>query len=440
MNLIAEKARSAGVVGAGGAGFPTYVKLNSSVKFFIANGAECEPLLHKDKELMLEHGDLIVKGLGLAVEATGASRVYFAAKKKYPDSYGKMRRIVQDTGFEMLGLGNFYPSGDEYELVWEATRQLIPPGGIPLQVDTVVNNVETLYNVAMAYDGHPVVDTFVTVNGAVKEPGTFRAPIGCSVRELVEAAGGAKIDNAVALFNGAMMGSVERDFNSCCVTKTSTGLIVVPEDFPLVRKKSQTTAQFSRIGKSVCDQCSDCTAMCPRYLLGYAVEPHAVMRSLGFSGSHNPVHDVFGLLCCECNICSLYACPEDLNPKQVCVEAKKALISAGKGKEFPPSRNEVHEMKDHRRVPLDKLTRRLGLKRLDLPAPFRSIDINPAQVVIPMKQHVGEPAEPAVRAGDRVTRGDVIGHIPDDKLGVPVHASITGKVTAAGPESITITR
>lgn len=438
MSTIADKARNAGVVGAGGAGFPTYVKLNSSVKYFIANGAECEPLLHKDKELMLTGGETILKGLQIAAETTGASRIYFAAKQKYPDSYNFMAKMVREAGFEMLGLGNYYPSGDEYELVWEATKQLIPPGGIPLQVDTVVNNVETLYNLALAANDIPVTDTYVTVNGAVKSPGTFWAPIGTSLQELIDAAGGAETENPVALFNGAMMGSIERDLNKCVVTRTSAGLIVVPEDHHLVKKKSEPKEMYSKIGKSCCDQCTDCTALCPRYLLGYAIEPHTVMRSLGFTGSHNPIYDQFGLLCCECNICTLYACPEDLNPKQVCVSAKKALASEDRQKDYPPSREIVHEMKNARRVPLDKLTQRLGLMKYNKKAPHRDDRISPQSVFIPFQQHVGAAAEPVVRVGDLVTRGDIIGRTPEEALGVPVHTSITGKITLIEPDGITV--
>ncbi|MFC1728759.1 4Fe-4S dicluster domain-containing protein [candidate division KSB1 bacterium] len=438
MKAIAEKAKKAGVVGAGGAGFPTYVKLDSSVKYMIANGAECEPLLHKDKELMLNYGDEIIKGLEIAVEATGASRAFFAAKKKYPDSYNLIRGKVRGTTIEMLTLGNFYPSGDEFEIVWEATRQLIPPGGIPLQVDTVVNNVETLYNLARAMDDKPVVDTFVTVSGAVRYPLTVWAPVGCSLEDILIVAGGATVDRPAALFNGAMMGSVERNLQECRITRTSTGMIVIPDDHVLIRKKTQTVDQFSRIGKSTCDQCNLCTQMCPRYLLGYAIEPHSVMRSLGFTGSHSPIYDPDGLLCCECNICSLYACPEDLNPMRVCVEAKKALGSAGRGKEYPRSPMRLHEMKEYRRVPLEKLTQRLGLRSFVNAAPFKDVTIRPRMVRIPLKQHIGEPAIPVVSVGESVKRCDVIAEPPVDKLGVPVHASISGKVTKIDSDAITI--
>ncbi|MCP4724966.1 MAG: NADH dehydrogenase subunit [bacterium] len=439
MKNISSKIRNAGVVGAGGAGFPSYVKLESQVKFYIVNGAECEPLLHKDKELMKTDPETIIKGLDLAVEATGASRVFFAAKRKYPDSFNTVNNLIRKTTYEMLELGNFYPSGDEYELVYLATGTLIPPGGIPLQVDTVVNNVETLYNIARAAEGKPVVDTLVTVNGEVNEPSTFWAPVGCSLNDILKAAGDTKLDEPYALSGGAMMGSVENDFSKV-LTRTSSGIIVVPHDHHLVEKKSQTVEQFSRIGKSTCDQCSDCTAMCPRYLLGYAIEPHTVMRSLGFTGSHNDIYDQFGLLCCECNICSLYACPENLNPKQVCVEAKKALNSVDRGRDFPESREKVHEMKDSRRVPLEKLTRRLGLTRYNKPAPFKDIEIKPEKVIIHLKQHVGVAADPIIDSGARVERGETIAEVPEDKLGVNIHASISGKVTHIDNTAITIER
>ena len=139
-----------GVVGAGGAGFPAHVKAASRAEYAIANGAECEPLVHKDVELMKRHAAEAVAGLRLMMAATGAKQGKFGIKAKNRAAMEAVRGELGGAAIDIVSLGDFYPSGDEYELVYCATGRLIPPGGIPLQVGCVVNNVETLHNVARA--------------------------------------------------------------------------------------------------------------------------------------------------------------------------------------------------------------------------------------------------------------------------------------------------
>src|SRR5665647_117852 len=137
--MLSEKLREYGVVGAGGAGFPTYVKAQSQVEFMIANGAECEPLLHKDAELMKHFPGEILAGMSLMMDATGARQGKFGVKTKNAESLEALKRSLKDDRIEFTMLGDFYPSGDEYELVYTATGRLIPAAGIPLQVGCVVN-------------------------------------------------------------------------------------------------------------------------------------------------------------------------------------------------------------------------------------------------------------------------------------------------------------
>src|SRR5262249_30460613 len=167
--MLSEKLREHGVVGAGGAGFPTYVKAQSKVEYIIANGAECEPLIHKDAEIMRHFPAEILAGMTSMMDATGAGKGIFGVKTKNAESIEALKGALKDDRIEFCLLGDFYPSGDEYELVYSATGRLIPPAGIPLQVGCVVNNVETLYNVALAERGTPVTEKFLSVCGAVRE-------------------------------------------------------------------------------------------------------------------------------------------------------------------------------------------------------------------------------------------------------------------------------
>src|SRR3954469_10313830 len=227
IRMLSEKLREYGVVGAGGAGFPTYVKAQSQVEFMIANGAECEPLIHKEAELMKHFPAPILNGMSSMMNSTGAEKGKFGIKSKNAESLEALQHSLSDSRIEFTMLGDFYPSGDEYELVYTATGRLIPAAGIPLQVGCVVSNVETLYNVNLAENGTPVTEKFVSVCGAVQQPKSFWAPVGTSFRELIARAGGATSSDFAVFISGLMMGTLTFDLNDV-VTKTTGGLIVLP--------------------------------------------------------------------------------------------------------------------------------------------------------------------------------------------------------------------
>lgn len=425
-----------GVVGAGGAGFPAYVKAQSQVEFMIANGAECEPLIHKDAELMKHFPDGILAGMTRMMELTGAKTGKFGIKTKNASSLEALQRSLKDPRIEFVMLGDFYPSGDEYELVYTATGRLIPPAGIPLQVGCVVNNVETLYNVSLAEQGTPVTQKFLSVCGAVAEPKSFWAPVGTPFRDLLAMAGGATVADFGIFISGLMMGTLTFDLDDV-VTKTTGGLIILPRDHYLMTRKTRTQGEMNRIGKSACDQCSYCTEFCPRYLLGYEVMPHKVMRSLGFTLTGGDIWNQWSELCCSCGLCTLYACPEDLYPKEACDDGKKDRRAAGL-KFVQQKPVQVHPMKEYRRVPLTQLRRRLQVEQYERETPYVETEMRPATVRIKMRQHAGQAASPAVEQGKRVKKGQVVGRVEDGKLGAPVHASIDGTVIKVTPEIVEI--
>jgi Na+-translocating ferredoxin:NAD+ oxidoreductase RnfC subunit len=196
---------------------------------------------------------------------------------------------------------------------------------------------------------------------------------------------------------------------------------------------------MDRIGRSACDQCSYCTELCPRYLLGYDVQPHKVMRSLGFTLAGASNWNQWGELCCACGICTLYACPEALYPKEACDSAKASLRAEGiKFTQDTPV--VVHPMKDYRRVPLAMLRKRLGLDAWERETPFRDAEPEPVQVRIKLKQHAGVPVTPSVTVGDTVRRGQPLGRPKDGELGAAIHASIDGTVRAITGDGIEIWR
>jgi len=436
-NGVTARLREAGVVGAGGAGFPVHVKWAARVDTVIANGAECEPLLHKDAEIIENFAAEVLDGLRMAAAATGAERLCFGIKAKKKKAIAEIEKHGPSRGVELSLLGDYYPTGDEFELVHAVTGRLIPPAGLPLQVGVVVNNVESLLNAALAEAGKPVTDKFVTIAGAVKRPTTFRIPLGVSFGEAIAAAGGVTVERPAIFVGGVMMGRLTRDLAEP-ITKTTTGLIVLPEEHHLVERMTRPIGAKNRIGKSACDQCSYCTEFCPRYLLGYDVQPHKVMRTLGFSALGSDFWSKWGDLCCACGLCTLYACPEELYPKEACDQAKARMRQLGEKWRGPDVPLRTHPMAEGRRVPLKKLEQKLGILSYEQPAPFDGREWSPARVRILMKQHAGAPAAPIVGPGARVAAGQKIADVRQDQLGVPLHASIAGRVTSANENEIVV--
>jgi Na+-translocating ferredoxin:NAD+ oxidoreductase RnfC subunit len=392
------------------------------VPLVIVNGAECEPLLHKDKELLKHQARPMLAGLRAAMECVGAQEGVIGIKDKYRDVMAELAPMLP-SGARIFPLSDSYPAGDEFILVKDVTGRVIPPGGLPRDVGAVVANVETLVNVGL---DRPVTHKYLTVAGAVKEPVTLRVPIGITLAEVIAAAGGATVADVAVLVGGVMMARLAQGLEQP-VTKTIGGLIVLPAGHLLVRRHGATWPAIERIGKSACDQCRFCTEMCPRYLLGHPIEPHRAMQALGFTGVKDAM--IAGTLyCCECNLCTLFACPEDLDPKNVCVQAKpqareRKLVFKGKPEDVRP-----HALARARRIPTRRLMTRLGLTGFRNVGPLVDVPLTPRRVVLPLKQHAGAPAVPTVRAGERVHVGDLVAAPAKDALGARIHASIEGVV------------
>jgi Na+-translocating ferredoxin:NAD+ oxidoreductase RnfC subunit len=437
MNLV-EQVRLAGVVGAGGGGFPTHVKLAAKADTVIANGAECEPLLHKDAAVMEHQASAMVQGISLAMAAVGAGTGVVGIKAKNRHAVAAVEAACKGTAMRVQLLGDYYPAGDEYDLVHEVTGRLIPPGGIPLNVGVVVCNVETFVNIAAAAEGRPVTHKTLTIAGAVREPRTITVPLGTSLRDCIAAAGGATVLDPVLAIGGMMMGETTDDLDRP-VTKTTGGAIVLARDHHVIERKLKPAAVQNAIGKSACDQCRYCTELCPRYLLGYAVEPHQVMRSLAFTATGAAHWNEWAAMCCACGLCTLYACPEELFPKEAC-DQSKAEMKLAKLKWSGPTTVKPHPMREGRRLPIKSLMKKLNIDHYDHPAPWQSTSLTPRRVVLSLKQGAGVACQPLVRAGETVGAGQALGAIPDKALGAMIHAPFAGTVGEVTSGHITLNR
>jgi Na+-translocating ferredoxin:NAD+ oxidoreductase RnfC subunit len=395
---------------------------------------------------MARYPEMIVRGLHLAMQATGAQRGIVALKGEYKEAIAALQRVLPGDGAISLHLlGSFYPSGDEFVLVYEVLKRMVPEGGIPLEVGVVVNNVGTLLNVARAAEGVPVTQRYLTVTGEVKSPASLRIPIGTSFAQVVQWAGGLTDggrglgpDELVFVAGGAMMGRVVQPED--VVTKTTGGLIALPVDNAVVRWMTRPLPNSIRRGMSTCDQCRDCTDLCPRNLLGHALVPHEIMRAINY-GLDLPTRIITAsVLCCECRLCEAYACPLDLSPMAYYRAVKRKLAEAGWKNALHRRRDLTsHEMFNYRRVPMARLIDRLGLARYrHYKAPLNEQEYRPKEVRIPLKQHMGVPAQSTVRTGDIVTQGQLIAVPPEGKLGANVHASVNGRVQTIDDKHICI--
>ncbi len=411
-----------GIVGAGGGGFPTAVKLKTQASLLIANAAECEPLLHKDKELLHHYAEPFLHGMRAAMGMIGAREGVVGVKEKYHDIIAALESSA-GPGIRVAPLPDCYPAGDEFILVHVVTGKVIPPGGLPKDVDAAVANVETLMNIGL---DKPVTHKYLTVAGAVATPVTLRVPVGITIGEVIEAAGGTTVADFGVLLGGVMMAKPAASLD-VPVTKTTGGIVVLPAEHSLIRRHNAPWMHVAKVGRSACDQCRFCTEFCPRFLLGHPIEPHAAMRSLGFATGADAM--VATLYCCECNLCTMFACPEDLDPKSVCVQNKPLARERGLTFKGTPESITPHPMAEYRRVPMRRLMARLGLGEFNNVGPLTEHTFAPRKVNILLKQHAGAPSVPTVRSGDKVRVGDLLAMPAAGKLGARIHASIDGVVT-----------
>ena len=442
MAKLADIAREAGIIGAGGAGFPTHVKLSSKVDSVIINGAECEPLMQGDQYLMESRAESLASTLAAVADdlssiAGKQVKAVFGVKEKYKKQVALLKDLSKKSGaFTVLELPNVYPAGDEQFLVYEATGRIVPEGGIPLHVGAVVMNVGTLANLADAMDGNSVTHRIVTLGGEIANPQVASIPIGMPLSVIIPMMGPKSEDYAI-LLNGPMMGRITNDLNEV-ITKTTGGVFLLPKNHSHVYRMSRPLSTEIRLGKSACEACRYCTDFCPRYLQGHAIEPHKIMRVMNYDRDLDTDTITAAWLCCECGVCDLWACPMFLSPRVFFREFKKRLSAAGIKNPHSNADLSIDYYRQYRGVPADRLLRRLGLSEYEVKSAFNTVSLNVDEVRIPLNQHIGALAAPIVAVGDKVKSGQLVAEIPEGKLGARYHASISGSVAEVNASFIRI--
>lgn len=433
MNLI-EKVKAAGVVGAGGAGFPTHVKLNTKVEYFIINGAECEPLIETDKYLIRNYADRLIKTIPLIAQSLGASHKVIALKGAYVREIEALKKAIRDnkSDIEIFEMGYFYPAGDEQTMIQQVTGRCIPERGLPSDVGCVVDNVGTILNIADALEDKPVVSKYLSVVGEVQKPVQLHVPIGTPILECVKAANPV-ITEFSLIIGGPMMGrklTAHQEMAEAVVTKTTGNIIVLPKDHYLFQKAALPMAVVKKQAQSACLQCRMCTDLCPRYLIGHQIRPNLMMRGLwreeGITDNEEYLK-MFGesVNCCSCGVCEMFACPMGLSPRRVNDYLKGEIRK--RGIQVPKNMNpQAREFVQERKTPTNRLIARLGLSEYYGKHPEGCLELKPDKVFIPFSQHIGKPAVPVKKAGETVRYGELLAQAAEGALSVNIHSSTDG--------------
>lgn len=437
---ILEQIEAAGIVGCGGAGFPTHKKLTGSIACLIVNGAECEPLLWTDRYLMREKAPQLVGAVSRLKEELNIPRCVIAVKGHYRQEVDALRQAIRQAGaqIELHELESFYPAGDEQTIVYEVTGKVVPPGGIPIAVGAVVQNVATIYAISQAVEGRPFTRKYLTVTGEVAHPVVLDVPLGTSYRTCLELAGGALEREFFLVTGGPMMGKPlpMEELDGAVVTKTTSGILVLPAQGYHARVNQVDLRHMLGRARSACIQCNSCTQLCPRHMLGHPLEPHRIMRKMAMGGPvsgmlEDPVIRT-AQLCCECGICEVYACPMGLFPRKINAMLKRELAAAGVRWQGGDAPVQASPYREDRKAPTEKVAARAGVAKYEKYQIRELLRGEPERVELPVRMHIGAPAVPLVRAGQKVQEGDVVARPEEGKLGAVIHASISGTVKAVG--------
>lgn len=439
---LSELVFNAGIVGAGGAGFPTHKKLAKGVKQIVVNAAECEPLMMVDHHVLAKHFGSVVKALNMLIDVLGAEDAIIGIKGKNMHLLDK--KIVEEikgTKVKIHEIPDIYPAGDEVVLVYETTGKIIPEGSIPLMVGVIVLNAETVYNIYSAVEkGEVVTNKYVSIGGDVDHDVVVRAPIGMKIRELLESAGYTDFEGKAFINGGPMMGKLV-DIDTDVVTKTTKGVLVFPETHSVIQRRRMPMSMTLKRASAACCNCSMCSDVCPRYLLGYNIRVDKTLRAASHGEVQNAENFTQAALCCGCGVCTVIGCQQMLNPQAISMEVKGELARQGYRRENNKAPQEVRKERAGRLVSSDVLIDKLGIRRfVKKTAARENVEYNPRIVYIPMSQHVGKPATPTVKVGDKVKVSDLIAVTDATALGTTMHASINGTVKEVTDRFVVIER
>lgn len=313
---LKQRVSDAGIVGMGGAGFPSHVKLspNKPIDTLILNGAECEPYLTADHRLMLEEAEKVVLGAAILARILGLDGAVIGVENNKPDAIEELNKIASKYNVKVQGLRVNYPQGAEKQLIYALTGREVPIGGLPMDAGCVVQNVASAAAVAEAViDGRPLIERVTTVTGEpLVNPGNWRFRLGTPISKALELAGGIKTQPAKLLLGGPMMGFAQNSLD-VTVMKNTSGILLIP-----VETASQYTSE-------PCIRCGRCVEVCPMDILPATISQAVENERFDWASQLNV------MACIECGSCS-YVCPSH-RPLNQHFKRAKAEIAAARRKE-----------------------------------------------------------------------------------------------------------
>lgn len=315
--LLYERIKEAGIVGLGGATFPSHFKyleaMKKPVDYVILNGAECEPYLTIDDRMMVEHPAQIVGGLEILLKICGASKGYIGVEDNKPEAFEALKKYANDR-IEPALVKTKYPQGGEKQMIYALTKRSVPVGGFPIHIGVIVHNVATAFAIYEAVEkGKPLYERGVTVTGeGIAKPGNLWVRVGTPIQELITYAGGLNSEGGKVILGGPMMGVPIKDLTLPVMKGTSGILVLTPE-------------MVSEINETACINCGRCLMACslrlePNYLV-------KLVKAKKFEEAYK-----YGVLnCCECGSCA-YVCPSKIEHVKHFKLAKKlhATLKGGK--------------------------------------------------------------------------------------------------------------
>ena len=431
---LKELMKESGIVGAGGAGFPSYAKLADGADTLVVNGAECEPLLYTDYVLLQKEMPMVLSGIQAVLDyakipcALLCVKEHTAVRLKLKDGTKLADRIILKT------LPDVYPMGDEISLIYQATGRVVRPGNLPITAGVIVLNVETFYNIAVKLKrGTNLTEKYLTIAGNIPEAIVLKVPIGVTVAELFDKNSIIIPEGHIVLDGGPSMGKVI-DPDSAVVTKTTKGLLILPENCEAAQSKFLDGDKSIARAETACCQCTRCTDMCPRHLLGYPLEPHKMVRTAKGAATVLPEMVISATLCCGCGICESLACCQGISPKAV-INEYKALLAKNKLRYVGKEDVSPAQEREWRMVPSERWANVLGVARFDKVGKYIGEQTSYARVEILLRQHIGAPSVPCVEDGTYVNKGDKIAEAAEG-LSLPQYASISGKASVYGDRII----
>ena len=433
---IKEIMKDAGIVGAGGAGFPSYAKLAEGANTLLVNGAECEPLLYTDYIILKRELPLVLKGIQAVLTAGNIPKALLCVKDHTAKRLHWQEGQVLAEKISVKILPDVYPMGDEISMIYQATGKVVKAGNLPITAGVIVYNVETLYNVGVAMKfSAKVTMKWLTVGGNVPEPFVVKVPVGTPVRDLFDAYGVDVPDGHCVLDGGPSMGKLI-DVDTAIVTKTTKGLLILPENIPAVETKRINVELSIARAETACCQCVRCTDLCPRGLLGYALEPHKMVRTAKSAAEFDPKMVLAATLCCSCGICETLACCQGISPRAV-IAHYKTLLGKNKLRYVSNVDAVVAPEREYRMIPSERWASVLGVHKFDKVAVYKGEKIDFERVEIFLSQHIGAPSVPCVVDGEHVERGQKIADSAAG-LSLPQYASISGTVSLYEGKKIVI--